>query len=206
MAVEELYPPCLDGAPSKEAGLPTESDRAAAAASRLRAIVDQHYSFLWRTLRYLGIPDDVIDDCAQQVLCILARRLADVVPGAEMSFLFSTAVRVASEARRAARRRRAIPVENIDAFFAPGATPEEILDERRAHEVLRKVLEAIPIDLRVVFVLFEIEELTHAEIASLLGLAQGTVASRLRRGREKFRALVRRRSAALPAATRVEGP
>jgi RNA polymerase sigma-70 factor (ECF subfamily) len=45
----------------------------------------------------------------------------------------------------------------------------------------------MPIDLRTVFVLFEIEEITMAEIAALTGLPSGTVASRLRRAREEFR-------------------
>ncbi len=40
--------------------------------------------------------------------------------------------------------------------------------------------------------LFELEGLTMAEIAELCSLAPGTVASRLRRAREDFRAQVRR--------------
>jgi RNA polymerase sigma-70 factor (ECF subfamily) len=44
----------------------------------------------------------------------------------------------------------------------------------------------MPIELRVVFVLFELEEMTTAEIATLLEIPSGTVASRLRRARETF--------------------
>jgi len=163
---------------------------------RLRRIVDCHYDSLWRTLRYLGVPDASVDDAAQQALCVLARRLSEVAPGREMAFLFATAIRVASEARRAARRNPAQSVRDIEAFLAPAPNPEDLVDERRAHEVLEQVLDAIPIDLRVVFVLFEIEELGLAEIADLLGIPTGTVASRLRRGREKFQSVVRRRQAA----------
>ena len=50
----------------------------------------------------------------------------------------------------------------------------------------------MPLDLRTVFVLFELEELTMAEIAELLGLAPGTVASRLRRARQDYGAAVHR--------------
>jgi RNA polymerase sigma-70 factor (ECF subfamily) len=54
------------------------------------------------------------------------------------------------------------------------------------------VLGEIPIETRSVFVLFELEELTVPEIADMLELPIGTVASRLRRGRELFRAAATR--------------
>jgi RNA polymerase sigma-70 factor (ECF subfamily) len=50
----------------------------------------------------------------------------------------------------------------------------------------------MPVELSAVFVLFELEGLTMAEIAPLLSLAPGTVASRLRRAREDFRDRARR--------------
>ena len=47
-------------------------------------------------------------------------------------------------------------------------------------------------DLRQVFVLFDLEELTTTEVASVLHVPKGTVASRLRRAREVFRKTVSR--------------
>ena len=44
------------------------------------------------------------------------------------------------------------------------------------------------LETRAVFVLSEIEELTMAEIAAMTNISLGTVASRLRRAREQFRA------------------
>ena len=114
-----------------------------------------------------------------------------------MSFLFSTAARVAAEARRAARRDRMHPVEDIDSFLTSSPNPEDLVDQRRAHEVLSEVLAGIPIDERVAFILYEIEELTMAEIAEMLALPMGTVASRLRRARKAVQEIVRRRSAKL---------
>ena len=48
------------------------------AEDRVRALVDEHYDFVWRTLRYLGLTDADAEDAAQQVMCVLARRIADV--------------------------------------------------------------------------------------------------------------------------------
>jgi RNA polymerase sigma-70 factor (ECF subfamily) len=56
----------------------------------------------------------------------------------------------------------------------------------------------MPVELRLVFVLYEIEEMTTPAIAAAIGVPVGTVASRLRRARESFRAIVRRMQAAQP--------
>jgi len=72
------------------------------------------------------------------------------------------------------------------------AEPEELVDRRRAREMLDKIVAAMPIDFRVVFVLYEIEGLDTAEIAAIVGIPSGTVASRLRRARADFEGRVAR--------------
>ncbi len=197
MSARELQPSSLqvdlsagrDGSPSERAA------GEGALAARLRAIIDRHYDFVWRTVRHFGVDDASAEDAVQQVLCVVARRLAQIAPGAEMAFLFSSAVRVASEARRAARRRPMTDVTDIDAIEVAMPSPEELLDQRSARDVLAAVIEAMPTDLRAVFVLFEIEELTLSQIAHLVGIPVGTAASRLRRARDAFHAIVRRMQA-----------
>jgi RNA polymerase sigma-70 factor, ECF subfamily len=162
------------------------------AKGRLRSVVDAHYDFVWRTLRYMGVPDATAEDAAQEVMCVLARRLDQVAQGAEMSFLFSTAMRVASEARRAARRRPAASDQDIDTISAQAPSADDLVDQRQALALLRDVLDALPVDLRIVFILFELEELTIPEVSALVGIPTGTAASRLRRAREHFQGLVRR--------------
>jgi RNA polymerase sigma-70 factor (ECF subfamily) len=173
----------------------SDAERAerADAAARVRAVVESHYDFVWRTLQYLGMSEANAQDGAQQVMCVLARRIEEVEPGAETAFLFGTATRVASEWRRNARRRPpAFDVVELDGLVASAPAADELLDQSRARELLSKVLEAIPVELRMVFVLFEIEELSMPAIAELLGIPVGTVASRLRRARETFHTIVAR--------------
>ncbi len=165
-------------------------------SSRLRSLVHAHYDFVWRTLRYLGIHSNDAEDGAQQVMCVLARRIREVTPGLERRFLFATAGNVAATYRRTLRRRRETVEEDVDALVGQFPGGDVLLDERRAHETLQRVLQAIPVELRLVFVLYEVEELTMAEIAATIGVPLGTVASRLRRGRESFRTIVRRMQAA----------
>jgi RNA polymerase sigma-70 factor (ECF subfamily) len=155
-------------------------------------MVSAHYDFVWRSLRRLGVPEVDVDDCAQQVFWVAARKLADVQEASERAFLFSTAMRVASDARRSRTRRREVQEDDAAEAFDPGPDPEQIADRQRARAVLDQVLDALPMDLRAPFVLFELEELPTAEIASMLGVPAGTVASRLRRAREEFQSIVAR--------------
>jgi RNA polymerase sigma-70 factor (ECF subfamily) len=152
----------------------------------LPSLVESHADFVWRSLRRLGVPEGGADDATQQVFMIVAQKIGAVVCGKEKSFLFSVAMNVASHVRRSAARRREDPSEAAEDVVDPAPLPDAALDERRARVLLDEVLDAMPIELRTAFVLFELEEMTMHEIAEVLGVPQGTVASRLRRAREEF--------------------
>lgn len=167
-----------------------QSKAVGAQGERLAELVARELDFVWRSLRRLGVPTAYVDDAAQHVWLIVVRRLPEIAVGRERSFLFGTAIRVASEWRRKLGRSRevATTTEPVD----PGPGAEEQLAARRARLVLDEVLEALPEELRVVFILYELEEQTAAEIAELLALPPGTVASRLRRARATFDAVAKR--------------
>lgn len=163
-----------------------------AGTDRLRSMFAAHFEFVWRSLRRLGLTDDQADDAAQQVFMVAARRLSTIEVGKEKSFLFGTATRVASDLRRSAPYRREIAHVDPGIDLEGAACPEELLEQRRARALLDEVLNGMAPDLRSVFVLFELEEMTLTEIASLLDLPRGTVASRLRRARERFQSRLER--------------
>lgn len=168
---------------------------------RMRQIVRAHYTSLWRFLRRLGVHESSVEDAAQQVLCVVARRLDGVPPDREKAFLFGVALRVARVVRREQQKHLRRDGDEVLAQV-PASTPEvgDALDDGRARAVLDAILEAMPIELRAVFVLYELDEMTMAEIAVALAIPPGTVASRLRRAREAFTALSRRAQAAMSPA------
>jgi len=162
------------------------------AQDRLRVMFDTNFAFVWRSLRRLGVPAAATDDATQEVFLVASKRLGEIETGRERSFLFATALRVASNARRAFARRDARHDDALDRVVDPAPSPEQLADRARARELLDRVLAALDLDLRAVFVLHELEEMSMADIAVTLELAPGTVASRLRRAREEFRAEVAR--------------
>jgi RNA polymerase sigma-70 factor, ECF subfamily len=175
----------LAGTPGVEAA---EANRA-----RATAAISEHYEFLWRSVRRLGVPEASVEDAAQQVLVVFVRRIADIQPGAERSFLFATAIRVVADLRKKAHRSPELPSSQLLEIH-PDQVPsaETQIDRKRVREVLDRALDDLPEDLRAIFILFEFEDLTMAAIAGILQLAPGTVASRLRRARAAFENSARR--------------
>jgi RNA polymerase sigma-70 factor (ECF subfamily) len=163
-----------------------ELESAPAPATSLAALVSAHLAFVWRSLRRFGVPRADVDDAAQQVFLIAREKLASIKAGSERAFLTAVSLRVASHARRAIQRRDAAHqrfLEYQSAATAPEGMAQRVIEAR---ELLDRVLDRMPADLRSVFVLFELEELTIDEVAELLGLPRGTVATRLRRARMVF--------------------
>jgi RNA polymerase sigma-70 factor, ECF subfamily len=172
-----------------------KADRTAAAPrsdARITAVVRENHAFIWRLVRRLGVAEGNVDDVTQKVFLVAARRIDDITLGSERAFLFGTAVRVASDERSIAAHQE--PQEGTaDETVDPAPSAEDLLDRKRARQVLDDVLTAMPMDLRTAFVLFELEQMTKTEVAELLDVPVGTAVSRLRRAREEFRERVARR-------------
>jgi RNA polymerase sigma-70 factor (ECF subfamily) len=159
--------------------------------AQLRGLIDRHFDFLWRSLRRLGVPDSQLDDAAQQVWITASQKRTEIRTETARAFLFAIALRVASDVRRTLRRRREVSEddrEHVD--DRPG--PDELVDRKRSREILDEILDTMPDDVRAVFVLYELDQLSMAEIAGIVAAPPGTVASRLRRGRELFEAEMKR--------------
>jgi RNA polymerase sigma-70 factor (ECF subfamily) len=160
----------------------------------LRQLAIEHYDFVWRSLRRLGVLPPDTDDATQQVFLVLSRKLSNVRPGDERSYIFSIIVYVAANMRRgrASVRKREVSEDDAPESSSGGPSAETVLSRAQARAMLDDILARMSDERRAVFVLHELEELTMAEISRLLELPMGTVASRLRRAREDFESAVNR--------------
>ena len=174
----------------------------AAAQARLHALFKREFDFVWRTARRLGVPTDQLDDAVQQVFFVVSRRVHDIEPDKERSFLFGCARRVAADMRRKRSRREvasnlvddapARSAQHLSTVPPPVDDAGELLDKKRARELLDEVLDSMPDGVREVFTLFELEDMTMAEVAEAMDLPPGTVASRIRKARATFKAVAER--------------
>jgi RNA polymerase sigma-70 factor, ECF subfamily len=91
------------------------------------------------------------------------------------------------------RRDKALPIEELTAsenaqLVEPRPDgPEEQLSRREQSARVQRALQKLSIDHRAVLVLREVEDLSGTEIAETLGVAEGTVKSRLARARDALR-------------------
>ena len=82
--------------------------------------------------------------------------------------------------------------DRVHAEVDRAARPDEAAEANETRARLQNILDRMPDELRVVFLLYELERFTMAEISECLSIPPGTVASRLRRAREDFIARARR--------------
>jgi RNA polymerase sigma-70 factor, ECF subfamily len=166
--------------------------------ARLRSMVDEYSAFVARTLSTAGVPQCDVDDEVQRTFVVAARRLEDVRIGSERAFLYRVARHAAAHARRSRERRREIPTgESPDLAdrIERVASPERVAQHRQMWTLLADALDKMRASLRAVFVLYDLEGMRSNDIAALLNLPRGTVASRLRSARKEVRALIARKVA-----------
>ena len=142
-----------------------------AKAQRFERIVSEHFAGMWRFLRRLGLDEADTDDAAQEVLLVVVAKLDDIHATQRAALSLQHCLPRCrgnpsrSAASRRARRRRLADRGHAD------ANPEELLELKRARALLDRLLSPMPIELRAIFVLYELEGMTMAEIAGALELA-----------------------------------
>jgi RNA polymerase sigma-70 factor (ECF subfamily) len=155
--------------------------------ARLQAMFDAHHNLVWRTLRRFGLDAEAAADVGQQAYLVAVERVSDIWPGSERAFLVGTALRLARSQRRKSARWQL-----DDQLDERVSRPSSAESRALTLELLDKILSQLDGQLVEVFVLFDVEGFSAPEIARALGVPVGTVASRLRRAREEFRAIARR--------------
>ena len=77
--------------------------------------------------------------------------------------------------------------EEIHGVESNAMDPENRVVREEDKQLVRRAVEELPVELREVVVLRELEELSYKEIAAVAGIPIGTVMSRLARARERLR-------------------
>lgn len=118
------------------------------------------------------------EDVCQTVFLKLIEN-PDIRPGKERAWLMQVTANTCRDLLRSSWWKRTVPLE------AAGAIPHEEADE--TIHLLRK----LPPQYRVVLYLHYYEQYTTSEIAKLLHIPAGTVSTRLRRGREQLKTMLK---------------
>jgi RNA polymerase sigma-70 factor (ECF subfamily) len=137
------------------------------------------------------------EDLSQEILLKIFKSLDKFNREADFStWLGSVARNYCIDHYRACKREREVLVEDLVAFdlavASTGSNPQRVLEDRDRRSFLRRGLEQLPDKLREAVVLRDLQGLTYQEMADQLGLPEGTVKSRINRGREELSRLLLR--------------
>lgn len=155
-------------------------------AALVRAYQERVFRFI---LRLVGARDDAMD-LTQDTFMKAHQALPGWRPEAQFrTWLFSIAHHAALDLLRRRQRVRFVSFADLGAGETeghlpdPASQPDQLLADRQRIGVLERALHALPAEQREILLLRELEDMSYAEIAATLGIAEGTVKSRLARAR-----------------------
>lgn len=163
---------------------------AVAAGVPVQELFAAHASFLVRTLERLTGNRAHAEDLVQEAFLVAHRRRDELRPdGNPRAWLYRVAMNQLRHSRRSfARELRFLGRATAERLFdRRGPEPDGAALERERAERVRRAVARLPLVYREVFVLFELEGQSGADIAELLDVPVATVWTRLHRAREQFR-------------------
>jgi RNA polymerase sigma-70 factor (ECF subfamily) len=177
---------------------PATPERVATTSLAFADVYREHFDFVWRSARALGVEESAADDVVQEIFVVVHRCLPEFEGRSKLrTWLSGIVLNVVRHHRRSVVRRSPHQLAG-----ARGEDPETLPTEARSPQanaefaegarLLSRLLDTLDDDKREVLVLAELEEMTVPEISEALGLKLNTAYSRLRLAREQFeRALTR---------------
>lgn len=174
------------------------------------AVYAEHFRYVWRCLRALGLRDTQVDDAIHDVFLVVQQKLPSFDGRAEVTtWLYAICIRVARRHRWAARKdawRFATIDDEPESSTAQASPwqrdPEKTMERGERLSLARRALERIDDDKREVFVLSQVEQRSAPEIAEIIGVPLNTVYSRIRAAKLAFQAEISRLELVTPGTPR----
>lgn len=182
----------IQGQPLAE---PSAEPIRAVANPDLAELYGQHFRYVWRCLRSLGVHDWELDDAIQDVFLVVQRKLPDfdgqVSP---RTWLYAIAIRIARRCKERDQRGLRRNDSNDERLHGVPSQRDTEAEYHRNQQLLlaRTALDALDDDKREVFVLAQVEQMSAPEISAVTGLPINTVYSRLRAARSAFALAIQR--------------
>jgi len=179
-ALEALIQRCLQG------------DQAA-----WEAIVRQHWRKVFNVAYKFVAKHEEAEDLTQEIFLKVFKSLDTFDRRANFqTWLISVSRNLCIDHYRSVRKEREMIDREVDTADIAPASPEPgpiaALEQRDRVVLLRQALAALPETLRTAVLLRDIQELSYQEIADQLQLPEGTVKSRINRGRTELARQIRK--------------
>ena len=162
-------------------------------------VAEHQRMVLQLALNMLGDRDEALDLSQEVFLCVFRTIHRFRGQSSLRTWIYRIAVNQARNRHRFWRRRHRADQVSIDEHVAAHgeflsnreSTPDRMFAQKELASRLQSALDRLPFDQRTAIVLREIDGLSYEEIAFSVGVAVGTVKSRLTRARQMLRADLR---------------
>jgi RNA polymerase sigma-70 factor (ECF subfamily) len=160
--------------------------------------------------KFVGKHDEA-EDLTQDIFLKIFKALATFDRRANFqTWIISISRNLCIDHYRSVRKERQTMARDIEMSDLQPASrergPYAAAEHQDVRAMLRQALEALPPTLRTAVVLRDLQELSYQEIADKLGLPEGTVKSRINRGRIELAGQIRRLQDKQPVKPRRRGP
>jgi RNA polymerase sigma-70 factor, ECF subfamily len=156
-----------------------------------RAFYQAHVRYVWKSLRRLGVAERDCEDLAQEIFVAVHRRWGERDESRSLKpWLFGFTFRIAIGHKRRSATRCEVPTDDEQLGDVRDSSRDvaKAMSARDAYLLVHAALEQLPMEQRAIVILHELDEVGAPEIARTLEVPLNTVYSRLRLGRERFRA------------------
>jgi RNA polymerase sigma factor (sigma-70 family) len=170
----------------------SQDDRPSAGFEELAMpLFDSLYNFASWLVQNRSAAEDLVQDTYLKAL----RSFASFQLGTNFrAWMFRILRNTFLSSRSTLDRRMTVEIDSEDdvpVLPATSATPESLLIERGGNDAVQCAIEQLPVILREVILLCDVEDASYREIAEILSIPIGTVMSRLARARKTVRKTVR---------------
>jgi RNA polymerase sigma-70 factor (ECF subfamily) len=154
--------------------------------------------------RFTGNPTDA-EDLTQDVFLKIYSNLAsfDTTRGSLQVWITTMTRNLLVDNFRRTRNQRATSslddgwesteeLKPIDRLTSPGLSPHESAAQKELAKMVQNALARVSVELREAVILRDLQDLDYKEIAQVLGIPEGTVKSRISRGRAELARLLER--------------
>lgn len=147
-----------------------------------------HASFVWRSVRRLGVESADVDDAVQDVFIVAHRKWVSFEGRSSVkTWLFGICLKVVADYRKRHRRRREVVTDSVPEGHVEPTGPQAV-QQRQARAALDRLLDTLDETKRATFILFEFEQLPMSDIAAMTGVPLQTAYTRLYAARRQLNA------------------
>jgi RNA polymerase sigma-70 factor (ECF subfamily) len=161
--------------------------------SAFEAFVRMHQDRIYNLCRYMLQDPRNAQDAAQDAFLKAYRGLKDFRPDSSLyTWIYRIAVTTCLDYKRKSYREALRNEPLAEDLPSKEPFPDQLYVSRESTKAIHLALQKLPEKLRAAIVLREIEELSYDETAQILRTSIGTVKSRISRGREQLRHLLKK--------------